>query len=189
MILNYQIIILKNIAFLLNGVAKLGHHHPHYDFIFNSLGLTKTLKKMKELLIPRRLHLLVFIHNYYSVLGFSINFPLGSFLKFHTCTAWKLSKYRVFSGSYFPVFGMNTGNHEPEKTPYLDTFDVVLVLLMDVHLKAHKIRVIKQIIEDTLRYKRLTQDKCSKHLFSSLSGFCYKSLYEMTGKVLLYKNL
>ena len=84
---------------------------------------------------------------------------------------------------------MNTGNHEPEKTPYLDTFDVVLVLLMDVHLKAHKIRVIKQIIEDTLRYKRLTQDNCSKHLFSYLSGFCYKSLYEMTGKVLLYKNL
>ena len=27
----------------------------------------------------------------------------------------KVSKYRVFSGPYFPVFG-------PEKTPYLDTF-------------------------------------------------------------------
>ena len=29
--------------------------------------------------------------------------------------AWKVSKYGVFSGPYFPVFG-------PEKTPYLDTF-------------------------------------------------------------------
>ena len=29
-----------------------------------------------------------------------------------------MSKYRVFSGLYFPVFG-------PEKTPYLDTFHAV----------------------------------------------------------------
>ena len=33
-------------------------------------------------------------------------------------TAWKVSKYGVFSGPYFPAF-------EPEKTPYLDTFHVV----------------------------------------------------------------
>ena len=33
-------------------------------------------------------------------------------------TAWKVSKYGVFSGPYFPVFG-------PEKTPYLDTFQVM----------------------------------------------------------------
>ena len=25
-----------------------------------------------------------------------------------TCTAWKVSKYGVFSGPYFPVFGLNT---------------------------------------------------------------------------------
>ena len=30
-------------------------------------------------------------------------------------TAWKVSKYKVFSGPYFSVFG-------PEKTPYLNTF-------------------------------------------------------------------
>ena len=30
-------------------------------------------------------------------------------------TAWKVSKRRVFSGPYFPVFG-------PEKTTYLDNF-------------------------------------------------------------------
>ena len=38
------------------------------------------------------------------------------FLK--TNTVWKMSKYGVFSGTYFPVFG-------PEKTPYLDTFHAV----------------------------------------------------------------
>ena len=34
-------------------------------------------------------------------------------------------KYGVFSGPYFPIFGLNTGKYEPEKTPYLDTFHVV----------------------------------------------------------------
>ena len=33
-----------------------------------------------------------------------------------------MSKYGVFSGPYFPVFGLNTGKYGPEKTPYLDTF-------------------------------------------------------------------
>ena len=33
-------------------------------------------------------------------------------------TAWKVSKYGIFSGPHFPVFG-------PEKTPYLDTFQAV----------------------------------------------------------------
>ena len=52
-------------------------------------------------------------------------------------TAWKVTKYRVFSGPYFPVFGLNTerylissylsvfspnaGKYGPERTPYLDT--------------------------------------------------------------------
>ena len=37
-------------------------------------------------------------------------------------TALKVYKYRVFSGPYFPVFGLNTGKYGPEKTLYLDTF-------------------------------------------------------------------
>ena len=40
--------------------------------------------------------------------------------------AWKVSKYRVFSGPHFPVFGMYTGKCRPEKTPYLDTFHVMI---------------------------------------------------------------
>ena len=37
-----------------------------------------------------------------------------------------MSKYGVFSVSYFPVFGLNTGKYGPEQTPYLDTFHAVI---------------------------------------------------------------
>ena len=40
-------------------------------------------------------------------------------------TAWKESKYGVFSGLYFPAFSPNTGKYGLEKTPYLDTFHAV----------------------------------------------------------------
>ena len=41
----------------------------------------------------------------------------------------EVSKYGVFSGPYFPVFGLNThtGKYEPETTSYLDTFHAVLM--------------------------------------------------------------
>ena len=42
---------------------------------------------------------------------------------------WKVSKYGVFAGPYFPVFGLNTGKYGPEKTPYLDTFYAVSAFL------------------------------------------------------------
>ena len=38
-----------------------------------------------------------------------------------------MSKYRVISGSYFAVFGLNTGKYGPEITPYLGTFHAVLL--------------------------------------------------------------
>ena len=41
-------------------------------------------------------------------------------------TAWKLSKYGVFSGPYSSVFSPNTGKYGPEIT-YLDTFHAVNV--------------------------------------------------------------
>ena len=52
-------------------------------------------------------------------------------------TVWKVSKYGVISGPYFPVLGLNTeksylsvlrpntGKYEPEINPYLDTFHAV----------------------------------------------------------------
>ena len=39
--------------------------------------------------------------------------------------ARKVSKYGVFSGPYFPVFGLNTGKYGSEKTPYLDNFQAI----------------------------------------------------------------
>ena len=44
--------------------------------------------------------------------------------------AWKVSKYEVFSGPYFAVFGLNTGKYRPEKTSYLDTFHAVKVVII-----------------------------------------------------------
>ena len=41
-------------------------------------------------------------------------------------TAWKVSKYEVFSSPYFPIFRINTGKYGPEKTPYLDTFHAAI---------------------------------------------------------------
>ena len=44
-------------------------------------------------------------------------------------TVWKVSKYRVLSGPYFPALWLNTEiyleNYGPEKTLYLDTFHTV----------------------------------------------------------------
>ena len=39
-----------------------------------------------------------------------------------TTTAWKVSKYGVFSGPYFPGFWLNTGKYGPEKTLYFGHF-------------------------------------------------------------------
>ena len=41
---------------------------------------------------------------------------------FRTQTVWKVSKCGVFSGPYFPVFGLNTGKYGPEKLRILTLF-------------------------------------------------------------------
>ena len=65
-----------------------------------------------------------------------------------------MSKYGVFSGPYFPAFGLNTeryavrrdteylsvfspnaGKYGPEKTPYLDTFHAVCFSSTDAHVE------------------------------------------------------
>ena len=51
-------------------------------------------------------------------------------------TEWKVFKYGVSSGPYFPVFSPNMGKYGPEKTPYLDTFHEVQTTI-DVN-KRHK---------------------------------------------------
>ena len=48
-----------------------------------------------------------------------------------TFTAWKVSKYGVISGPYFPVFSPNTGKYGPEITRYLDTFHTVFLFCFE----------------------------------------------------------
>ena len=61
------------------------------------------------------------VYVYFSVIIFI--FPL--------ITAWKVSKYGVFSDPYFPVFSPNTGKYGPEITPYLNTFHAVHVKMVE----------------------------------------------------------
>ena len=58
-------------------------------------------------------------------------------LKLISQTAWKVSKYGVYSGPYFPVFSPNT-----EKTPYLDTFHAVLLIPFVAGDKRYNLRRI-----------------------------------------------
>ena len=50
-------------------------------------------------------------------------------------TAWKVSKYGVVSGPYFPVFGLDTGKYGPEVTPYFDTFHAVKGAVKSLYFK------------------------------------------------------
>ena len=53
-----------------------------------------------------------------------------------------MSKYGVFSGTYFPVNSPNAGKYGPGKTPYLDPFHAVVMygkfhnLILFLHLFA-----------------------------------------------------
>ena len=49
---------------------------------------------------------------------------------FKVFTKWKMSKYGVISGLYFPIFSPNTGKYGPEIIRYLDTFHVVIDLFL-----------------------------------------------------------
>ena len=45
---------------------------------------------------------------FFSSFLFNINENIRFWELTKKCTAWKVSKYRLFSGPYFPVFGLNT---------------------------------------------------------------------------------
>ena len=78
---------------------------------------------------------LMIMISYFAVKDFI--YFLSSIINFHrinwkfffslSCTVRKVSKYRVISDPYFPVFGVNVGKYRPEITPYLDTFHTVMV--------------------------------------------------------------
>ena len=52
--------------------------------------------------------------------------PSWDYLQVNT-TARKVSKYGVFSGPYFSVFGLNTRKYGAEKNPYFETFHAVCI--------------------------------------------------------------
>ena len=59
-----------------------------------------------------------------------------------------MSKYGVFSGPYFPVFGQDTGEYGPEETPYWDTFHAVNLFK---HLKVFQIIGIALATERSIK--------------------------------------
>ena len=65
----------------------------------------------------------------YDISKISCSLSTGRFIWHHSlCTynAWKVSKYGVFSGPSFSIFGLNTAKYGPEKIPNLDTFHTVV---------------------------------------------------------------
>ena len=74
---------------------------------------------------------------------FFLIFALKTYSTLKRLTAWKVSKYRVISGPYFPVFSPNIEKYGPEITPYLDTFHAVFqifsiwCLQLHAHAPAH----------------------------------------------------
>ena len=76
-----------------------------------------------------------------------------------------MSKYGVFSGTYFHEFGLNTekyylllfspntGKYGPEKTPYLDTFHEVKI--QDMKDKNHDMKnKIQYVKKQNSRYQK-----------------------------------
>ena len=63
-----------------------------------------------------------------------------------------MSQYGVFSGPYFPAFGLNTEQYEPQKTPYLDTFYAVKIYLRKESWKWKRENINRNNTEQYLRF-------------------------------------
>ena len=53
---------------------------------------------------------------------------LAELLAKHCATSVRIWSY---SAPHFPSFGLNTGKHGQEKTPYLDTFHTALLVILE----------------------------------------------------------
>ena len=62
----------------------------------------------------------------------------------------KVSKYVVFSGPYFPVFG-------PEKTPFLDTFHAVEGILKNDFIQKHQDLGLVLVVMDGINRSNVTE--------------------------------
>ena len=102
---------------------------------------------------------------------------------FQGFTAWKLSKYRVFSGPYFPVVG-------PEKTPYLDTstqwfesrWMSVKFLLVECFVKT-VIVFYKLFYEFFCRRHYLMNQPCYNNLFQVMQRDNFLVIFKLTNDI------
>ena len=61
-------------------------------------------------------------------------------------------KHGVFSGPYFPVFGLNIGKYGPEKFPYFDTFHAVWFSTVNAIFRSLKKQEEKNIYRKNLTF-------------------------------------
>ena len=88
------------------------------------------------------------------------------------CTAWKVSKYGVISGPYFPVFGLNTeiyeisvfnpntGKYGPEINSYWDSFHAVV----GAKSKSALIIWCSGAAIERRSYEKCSYEKCSENI-------------------------
>ena len=92
-------------------------------------------------------------------------------------TTWNVSKYRVISGPYFPVFGLNAGKYGPEVTPYLHTFHAFLTenrrKIFHKHMwEVYSFKVRREITKVTKNDFLGNMDTFQKPL-STFQNWCY----------------
>ena len=92
----------------------------------------------------------------------------------YSATAWKVSKYGVISGPYFPVFGLNAEiygvnnsvrNNGTEITPYSDTFHAVCI-----------IKRFLQIFHGIGRFTHARRTSSIKKMNSTIHSILFSSL-------------
>ena len=99
-----------------------------------------------------------------------------------TWTAWKVCKYKVFSDQYFPVFGLTTGKYGPEKTPYLETFHAVFVII-PAQL-TFIICGLFNFINEPYFHTQTLREKCPNTEFFLVRTFLYSDWIRRFGKSL-----
>ena len=57
-------------------------------------------------------------------------------------TVWKVSKYGVICGPYFPAFGLNTEKYGPDLTPYLLAFHALFTIIIARYYLCHQSVII-----------------------------------------------
>ena len=159
--------------------------------LFNSDGYEEVLIQQLRFEKMKSQNIILFGISVFSVA--LLMFRLFSSLRIFS-TAWKVSKYGVFSDPYFPAFGLNTesiqylsvfsrnaGTYRPEKTPYLDTFHAVFLL----NIFKWKMRFrIKKILNTFLNFLKFSILGWSRYLTIGFRGRSF--IFSQIGSSKLY---